>query len=273
MDFNKLEEMRIRRNVCLTKRGNNGKEYQNMVSRFLKKYEAEFAIRYAYESTVIEGNTCSYDETRQILYNVYHDNKNTLKRQREIYEIQNHANTFIYAKDKLQQGALLDEKMIREFHRRLVENIFTGGIYRTENVGVGGSNFDFPDWKEVPFKMYDFCDALKNKQEVCGLPEMMHPVELSAWVHSEFVSIHPFRDGNGRTARMLSNYILMQHGYLPISVPITRDSTQKYYSILEQYHADGKIDALADFFGELEGRELGRMLELEKLKENSIILE
>ena len=118
---------------------NKNEAYHQMVSRFLKKYEQEFSLKYAHESTVIEGNTCSYDEARKILYGIYRVDPGATDRQREVYEIRNHANTFSFLKDKLLRREPLDEDLIREMHRRLVENIMVGGIYRNENVGIGGS--------------------------------------------------------------------------------------------------------------------------------------
>ena len=112
--------------------------------------------------------------------------------------------------------------------------------------------------------MANFAESLRDKSAVCGLPEMLHPFELAAWAHEEFVSIHPFRDGNGRTARMLSNYIIMQHGYLPISVPAQKHTATKYYQILEDYHQTNDIKPLTNFFAELEEQELDHVIELAK---------
>lgn len=61
MDFNQIDKK-------IMQLKNKNEAYHQMVSRFLKKYEQEFSLKYAHESTVIEGNTCSYDEARKILY-------------------------------------------------------------------------------------------------------------------------------------------------------------------------------------------------------------
>ena len=257
MDFNQIDKK-------IMQLKNKNEAYHQMVSRFLKKYEQEFSLKYAHESTVIEGNTCSYDEAQKILYGIYRVDPGATDRQREVYEIRNHANTFSFLKDKLLRREPLDEDLIREMHRRLVENIMVGGIYRNENVGIGGSRYDFPEWQEVPFQMLNYAEALKYKSAVCGLPEMSHPLELAAWAHEEFVSIHPFRDGNGRTARMLSNYILMQHGYLPISVPAEKNTVNRYYQILEDYHQSKDIKPLVELFGELEEQELDHVIQIAK---------
>ena len=63
--------------------------------------------------------------------------------------------------------------------------------------------------------------------------EKMHPVEFAAWTHAEFVRIHPFADGNGRTSRMIMNYQLMAGGFLPISIKAANQAP--YYTALDQY--------------------------------------
>ncbi|MFR9306946.1 hypothetical protein [[Clostridium] symbiosum] len=114
MDFNQIDKK-------IMQLKNKNEAYHQMVSRFLKKYEQEFSLKYAHESTVIEGNTCSYDEARKILYGIYRVDPGATDRQREVYEIRNHANTFSFLKDKLLRREPLDEDLIREMHRRLVE--------------------------------------------------------------------------------------------------------------------------------------------------------
>lgn len=259
MDFNQLDSKKELAKKLKEK-------YHNVVGRFLKKYEANFALRFSHESTVIEGNTCTFSEAQKILSGVYRYNVEDVQRRREVYEIKNHAATFDFAKKQLGKGELLDEQMIKEFHCQLTENIMRGGLYRTENVGVGGSVFEFPKWQDVPFKMKDFCEVLEQREITCGMPEALHPIELAAWAHEEFVSIHPYRDGNGRTARMVMNYILMQHSYLPISVPAQKDSMEQYFSLLENYHGDHDIQPFTKFIAGLEEKELGNVLELETIK-------
>lgn len=266
MDFSQLD-----RKTDLSKKLNE--KHHIVVARFLRKYEADFALRFSHESTVIEGNTCTLSETQKILAGVYKYNIEDTRRTREVYEIKNHAATFAFAKSQLGRGEVLSEFMIREFHRRLTENIMPGGIYRSQNVGVGGSAFEFPKWQDVPFRMKEFSEVLQQREITCGLPEASHPIELAAWAHEEFVSIHPFLDGNGRTARMMMNYILMQHDFLPISVPTNKESIQQYYTTLEKYHENHDIEPFAKFIGGLEERELDNVLELERNKIHQNIFE
>ena len=61
-------------------------------------------------------------------------------------------------------------------------------------------------------------------------------IELAAWTHAEFVKIHPFEDGNGRTSRLIMNYQLMANGFLPIS--ILKENRLDYFNALESYAVD-----------------------------------
>ena len=79
-------------------------------------------------------------------------------------------------------------------------------------------------------------------------------IYLSAWTHAEFVKIHPFVDGNGRTARLLMNYQLMQDGFLPVSIP--KEDRLSYFEKLEIYALDGNIEPFAELVGTLEDKQL-----------------
>lgn len=64
-------------------------------------------------------------------------------------------------------------------------------------------------------------------------------IEKAAWAHAELVKIHPFADGNGRTGRLIMNYILMEDGFLPTS--IKKDTTQEYFKTLEHYEMTNNL--------------------------------
>jgi Fic family protein len=92
------------------------------------------------------------------------------------------------------------------------------------------------------------------------LKDEMHAIERAAWVHAEFVRIHPFTDGNGRTSRMIMNYQLMYDGWLPVSVP--KEDRLEYYNTLEAYAAGGEIEPFASFVAALEEKELDSINEV-----------
>ncbi|MCX7780874.1 MAG: Fic family protein [Negativicutes bacterium] len=93
-----------------------------------------------------------------------------------------------------------------------------------------GSQYAVPDWPEIPQLILEWLKHLPEQHQ------KLHPVEFAAEVHKDFVFIHPFVDGNGRVARLLTNLVLLQAGYLIVIIPpITRAD---YISSLEKAHTD-----------------------------------
>ncbi|MDF2721352.1 MAG: Filamentation induced by cAMP protein Fic [Paenibacillus sp.] len=107
------------------------------------------------------------------------------------------------------------------------------GVYRKENVIISGATHIPPHFLQV----HDDMQQLMVRYGY--IQEHMHAVERSAFLHAEFVNIHPFVDGNGRTARLLLNFELMKHGYPPIV--IEREERAVYYAALDFAHTTGDI--------------------------------
>ena len=104
------------------------------------------------------------------------------------------------------------------------------GFYRNCRVRISGSNSILPNPLKVPELMADFYNWLEDSLEEEPLTAIM--------AHLKFVSIHPFTDGNGRTARLLMNAILLKYGYAPIIVRPT--DRKKYLSAIEAYQTKGE---------------------------------
>ena len=85
---------------------------------------------------------------------------------------------------------------------------------------------------------------------------------MAAWTHGEFVRIHPFVDGNGRTARLLLNYQLMANGFLPII--IKKESRLAYFNALEAYGTERDLQPFADMVAALEEEQLDRYLQMQR---------
>ena len=175
------------------------------------------------------------------------------KRLREIYEVINHQKAFEFIKDKIASGAELDAKLIKEIHAILMENIFAGGIYRDSPVRITGASFTPPEgekmYQDLQFFYADFSWRKKH-----------NPIEFAAWTHAEFVRIHPFADGNGRSSRMIMNYQLMSQGYLPIS--IQAKDRQEYYETLEEYAINNNLEPFVKFVAKHEEKALDEYLNL-----------
>jgi len=214
----------------------------------VRNYEAAFLVEYTHNSTAIEGNTLSLIETKLLL-----EDKISVsgKELREIFEVTNHAKAFAYVKQCVAEGRPLDENTVKDIHQILMENIFPGGIYRDVNVRISGAGFSPPSPNEMYIQVKNFFADIPFKT---GIPSL----ELAAWMHAEFVRVHPFKDDNGRVSRMIMNYQLMLSGWLPVSVP--KEERLRYYEALEAYAVGEDIHTFAAFVAELENKELDSMI-------------
>ena len=214
----------------------------------LESFDKSFDVEYAHNSTAIEGNTLTLIQTRAILEEGLSVGGKTL---REIYEVTNHAKAFAYVKKRVSEGLPLDEPALKDIHALLMENILMGGVYRNVEVRISGAGFKPPAPNEMYRQVKNFFADLPYRTD-------LNPIELAAWTHAEFVKIHPFVDGNGRTSRMLMNYQLMAGGFLPIS--IAKESRLEYFEALEAYAVDGNLTPFAEMVTALEEARLDEYL-------------
>ena len=206
----------------------------------LKNYEDTFAVEYTHNSTAIEGNTLSLMETKLVL-----EDKLSIggKELREIYEVVNHDKAFAYVQKCVAEKKPLDEGIIKDIHELLMENIYQGGIYRNVDVRITGAAHRPPS----PNQMYN---EIKTLYADLPYKSELNPIELAAWTHAEFVKVHPFADGNGRTSRLIMNYQLMVHGFLPVSIP--KYSRLEYYEALESYAENGDLKPFIKMIADIE---------------------
>lgn len=216
----------------------------------LSSYEKDFELRFTHNSTAIEGNTLTLMETKVLLEDGVSVGGKEL---REIYEVVNHQKAYNYVKKCISENKPLTENTVKDLHSILNENIIIGGIYRNQEVRITGAGFTPPAGNEMYVQIKNFYEDLNYKNN-------LNPIELAAWTHAEFVRIHPFIDGNGRTGRLLMNYQLMIRGFLPVSVD--KEQRLSYYNALEQYAVYKDLNPFADFVAELEERQLDEYLKL-----------
>ncbi len=204
----------------------------------------DFKTFYIYNTTAIEGNTISLEETNLLL----NENKTPEgKDLKEIYDQINEKKTFNFIlKNKIE----INNDSIIEIHSMLLKNIDKRiGNFRKHNVRVFGTTFKTTDAKYVKTDM-DLLMKWYNKYK-----KKLHPVILSALFHEKFERIHPFYDGNGRTGRMLSLLILLKNDFPPLL--IKNKDRKEYYGCLTQGHKaelfsidDKNYKKIVDFFFE-----------------------
>ena len=220
------------------------KHMKQVNSIAVAKWEANFEVEYTHESTAIEGNTLSLLETKVVLEDGLSVGGKHL---REIFEVVNHKKAYEFVKGKIAEGQLLDEPTVKDIHSILMENIFAGGFYRNVNVRITGAQHMPPEPNEAYRQIKNFFADLTWKYKD-------DPITLAAWTHAEFVRIHPFIDGNGRTSRLIMNYQLLAHKLVPISIP--KLDRLEYFKRLEEYALSGNIEPFADYVAELEEKRL-----------------
>ena len=227
------------------------REKKNIDHVTLASYEKDFELTFTHNSTAIEGNTLTLMETKVVLEDGISVGGKEL---REIYEVVNHKKAYRYVKHCIAEHRLLDEVIVKDIHAILTENIIVGGIYRNQEVRISGAGHTPPVGNDMYHQIKNFYADLEWKKEA------MNPVEYAAWTHAEFVRIHPFIDGDGRTSRLIMNYQLMSAGYLPVS--IAKDTRLDYYNALEEYAVNKNLNPFADFVAKLEEQQLDTYIKL-----------
>lgn len=198
----------------------------------VKNLRDVYRVEWTYNSNAIEGNTLSLIETKVVM-----EDGLTIggKRLQEHFEVINHSEAISYIEDQVTQTAELDERTLKTIHHLILKNIDdeNAGKYRSINVRISGSQHEPPHFLQVENAMQELFDWYNQEKD------RLHPVELAALFHFKFVYIHPFADGNGRTARLLMNLILMSHGYPPAIVKAENSQRLTYYEVLETASVQG----------------------------------
>jgi Fic family protein len=223
----------------------------------LKKLKEQFAIEMTYHSNAIEGNTLTMRETQLIIQDGLTVAGKSL---REHLEVINHKEAIDFLENlATKREAIITENLIRQIHFLVLTKINEkeAGKYRSVQVRITGTNYVPPQAFEVAILMKDFVKWLKKNWR------KINPIELSALAHFKLVHIHPFIDGNGRTARLLMNFILIQKGYPP--AVILKTDRKKYYQVLDQAHK-GNLAPLVNFVARSVERSLNLYLQAFEIK-------
>lgn len=194
----------------------------------LEQIKDYYRIGLTWTSNALEGNSLTESETKVLL-----EDGLTVggKPMRDMFEAVDHAKAYDFMFSLLKEYRIDEQAMLR-IHKLFCQNIEPeyAGRYRDIRVIITGSQYPVT----APEKVSEDMDMLFEwVQRDRG---KYHPVEFAALLHERLVFIHPFKDGNGRVARLLMNLALIQDGYLPAVIPpILRAD---YISLLEKAHKD-----------------------------------
>ena len=217
----------------------------------VRRLNEQLTVEWIYNSNAIEGNTLTLKETQLIL-----ETGLTIagKSLREHFEVINHKEAIDYVEALATGESPITPFHVRQIHKLVLARIDddSAGRYRNLPVRITGSTHQPPEPWEVPERMTRWGDWLN------GPALELNSVERAALAHHRLAAIHPFVDGNGRTARLVMNLLLMRDGYPPTI--IMRTNRRQYYRVLAQAD-DGNEAPLGNFVGRAVERSLTLYLE------------
>lgn len=210
----------------------------------LHKLQETFKVDLTYNSNAIEGNTLSLSETKLVLEEGITIGGKTLK---EHLEVTNHAKAIDFVQSLVNKKTI-EENDVLNIHALILDRIDpqNAGFYRRSGVRISGTDYSPPNAAKVPELMQEVYMLLNIKSG--------EPIETAAEIHQKFVDIHPFIDGNGRTARLLLNLYLMRNGYQPII--ILKVERKKYIRTIMQTRMENDITNFVNFIGKAVERSL-----------------
>ncbi len=209
----------------------------------------KFQLEFNYHSNHIEGNTLTLGETKNLILRGME--VSIAKKFRDILEMKGHLDAYdtlgfltdrVITEDRL--PLRLDQSFIKNLHKIIfVEDkqihseddgiqsvtVIPAGEYKKHQNHVitnTGAKFEYSEPWQVPQMMQDLLDWYNNSRE------SIHPIILASIFHYKFIRIHPFGDGNGRTARLLMNLILQSSGHVIAMVKSDAESKSSYLNSL-----------------------------------------
>ena len=209
----------------------------------IKNLDDWFRVELTYTSNAIEGNTLTRNETALVIEKRLTIGGKTIN---EHLEAVGHAAAYDFIQQlthkRTSDLALRD---VLDIHRIILERIDppNAGRLRSIPVRIAGSNTVLPNPAKVPLLMEQFITWLHSTDDL--------PVRVAADAHLKLVTIHPFVDGNGRTARLLMNLLLLQTGYPPCL--IQKEERLTYINAIERAENASEFDDYYDvIFGGIE---------------------
>ena len=193
----------------------------------LDSYDLAFEVRFVYNTNSIEGSTLTLGETALVLDGEFVPDRPG----RDYFAARGTADGMAFCNKALSENTALTEDLIKNVHERTALDCqpASRGVYRRHPVYIRGSETVPANWQEVPLLMKDLMIAYSRSKQ----PEIFKATAF----HVFFESIHPFADGNGRTGRLILNYMLEKNGYPPICIKF--DHKAEYLKSLEDWQLRG----------------------------------
>lgn len=209
-----------------------------------EEYTKYNEVLFSTHSCAIEGNSFSVDDTRELKekgLGMIPAGKTLF----EAFEMLDHFEAFEYVIQNAQHP--LDEALQKEINKRVTLHTISyrspeaiPGEYTTTDMAAGDTVFG--DHEQLIAKV----PKLLESTEKAIASAAVHPMILAARFHGFYEYLHPFRDGNGRTGRLVSNYILLRSGHPLLIIP--SEARQEYISALRMIRTEATDEHLVHFF-------------------------
>jgi Fic family protein len=214
------------------------------------KLRENFLIKYTYNSNAIEGNSLTLNETALV---VLHGMTIGGKPIKDHLEALGHSQAFVFMVKMVENKTAMTEETIKSLHYYVMRNDDAErGNYRTSNVEITGTDPKLPQWEDVPKEIETILDHIRQSK--------LHTIEKAAEAHVDFERTHPFVDGNGRTGRLLLNFILMENGYLPVDIKNT--DKLEYYDALRGFDEQHTYAPMIKLIAKYEQEEIMQRLSI-----------
>jgi Fic family protein len=215
------------------------------------QWRSEDAL-FVYATNAVEGSTLTLAETVVVL-----EEGVTIggKPVRDHLDAINGQKAFSLMLDLAQKRAKIDLETVLALHRAVVGQESFAGRLREQPVYIRGSLHVPPNYAKVPKLIDEMIDRAAGAANE-------HPVVTASRLHFDLLTVHPFVDGNGRTARLLQNLYMIREGFVPILIGPQEKS--RYFDVLQR--AQIAVPGVGDpsdfiaYMAELEARELVRYL-------------
>lgn len=193
----------------------------------VQRLETDFNLEMTFNSNAIEGNTLTLQETDLVLRRGITIGNKTL---REHFEARNHEKAIFFLRNVIAKREKFSKELILNLHREVMREIDPdAGLFRRTHVRILGALHIPPNYLKIDRLVDELVDWYYAHEK--KLPAWL----IAATVHFQIAHIHPFADGNGRTARLLMNLVLLQKGYPP--AVILHVDRKKYYRVLREADA------------------------------------
>lgn len=213
------------------------KKLGNIVKLILNRQDLldELTLKLTYHTNRIEGSTLTENETAKILFENISLKNHSLSEQ---LEAKNHQTAFRFLLDHLSDNQEINLELILRLHATLLNGINSdAGFFRRQGVRIIGANITTANWVKVPNLMDQLIKNIQKSQK--------DTISHTSEIHSQFESIHPFSDGNGRIGRLLIQAILLKNNLAPAI--ITQENKSIYIKYLNISQTKDDFSLLEDF--------------------------